>query len=82
MRDAVNIARRGTPSVALVTERFWPQGGFVAMSVGMLDIPRVELPHPIAGISRTEMTEIASRFLPAILSALRNAGAPAGADAP
>jgi hypothetical protein len=78
VRDAVNIARRGTPAVALVTERFWPQGVFVASSVGMPDVPRVEIPHPIAGLPRAAMTEAAARVMPAILAALRDAGGPDG----
>ena len=49
MRDGVNLARLGIPAVALVTEDFWPQGNFVAQSLGMPDIPRVQLPHPLAG---------------------------------
>ena len=44
----MNLARRGIPAVALVTSEFWPQGDFVARSVGMPDVPRVELPHPVA----------------------------------
>ena len=50
MRDGVNLAKLGIPAVALVTSEFWPQGDFVAQSLGMPDVPRVQLPHPIAGI--------------------------------
>jgi hypothetical protein len=78
----VIIARRGLPTVALVTERFWPQGHFVAASVGMPSVPRVELPHPIAGIAREAMTDVAKHVMPAITSALRNVDAPSGAAAP
>ena len=35
MRDGINIARRGVPAVALVTEDFWPQGDFIANSLGI-----------------------------------------------
>ena len=59
MRDGVNIARRGVPAVALVTTPFWPQGDFVARSVGMPDIPRLQLPHPVAASGKERMHEIA-----------------------
>ena len=48
MRDGVKLARRKIPAVALVTEEFTEQGNFVARSVGMPDVPRLELPHPLA----------------------------------
>ena len=43
------MARRDIPAVALVTEEFRAQGDFIATSFGMPDIPRVQLPHPVAG---------------------------------
>ena len=59
MRDGVNLARRGLAAVALVTSEFWPQGDFVARSVGMPDVPRVQLPHPVASTGRKHMREVA-----------------------
>ena len=67
MRDGINIAKRGVPSVALVTEDFWPQGDFVAQSLGMPSIPRVQLPHPIAGTGEARMAEVADQFADEIL---------------
>lgn len=71
MRDGVKIARRGVPSVALVTTEFWAQGDFVARSVGMPDVPRVELPHPVAGTGVGRMIEVADQIVPGVLEALR-----------
>jgi len=56
--------------VALVTEEFWPQGDFVAKSLGMPDVPRVKLPHPIAGTGEANMRRIAEEMAPLILAAL------------
>ena len=70
MRDGINIASRGIPAVALVTEEFWPQGDFVADSFGMPDVPRVRLPHPVAGTGDDSLRAIAERTVPAILEAL------------
>ena len=63
MRDGINIARLGIPCVALVTEDFWPQGDFVAQSVGMPTVPRVKLPHPVAGSGEVRMKEIADNVI-------------------
>ena len=70
MRDGVNIAKLGIPAVALVTEEFWPQGDFVAESLGMPDVPRVRLPHPVAGTGVKNMKKIAEELAPAVIKAL------------
>ena len=70
MRDGVLIARLGVPAVALVTDDFWPQGDFVARSVGLPDLPRVRLPHPVAGTGAAAMGRVADDVAPAILAAL------------
>ena len=70
MRDGVNIAKLGKPAVALVTEEFWPQGDFVAASLGMPDVPRVKLPHPIAGTGKANMQDLAAAVAPMVISAL------------
>lgn len=71
MRDGINIARKGIPAVALVTEQFWPQGDFVAASAGMPTIPRIELNHPVAGTGLEAMSGEAERIADQILSLLR-----------
>ena len=70
MRDGVNIAKLGIPAVALVTEEFWPQGDFVAESLGMPDVPRVRLPHPVAGTGVKNMKKVAEELAPAVIKAL------------
>lgn len=67
MRDGVNIAKLGIPSVALVTEDFWPQGDFVAQSLGMPDVPRVQLPHPVAGTGEARMAQVADQYVDQIV---------------
>lgn len=68
MRDGINLARKGVPSVALVTEDFWPQGDFVARSVGMPSAPRVQLPHPVAGTGEARMLAIAEEVVDDIVA--------------
>lgn len=75
MRDGISIARAGTPAIALVTEMFWPQGDFVAAAAGMPAIPRVRLPHPVAGSGSAAMAEEAERIADRIISILRGSEA-------
>ena len=70
MRDGINLAKLGIPAVALVTEEFWSQGNFVAESLGMSEVPRVQLPHPVAGTGAENMTAVADSVAEQILNAL------------
>ena len=70
MRDGINLANLGIPAVALVTEEFWSQGDFVARSLGMPGIPRVKLPHPVAGTGVANMREVAESIAPLVIKAL------------
>ncbi len=70
MRDGIAVATKGLPAVALVTEAFWPQGDFVAESFGMPDIPRLKLPHPVAGTGQQKMREVADALVKQMLGAL------------
>ena len=67
MRDGVNIAKKGLPSIALVTDDFWAQGEFVARSVGMPSVPRVKLPHPVAGTGESRISEGAEQVAEEII---------------
>ena len=73
MRDGVNIAKKGLPSIALVTDDFWAQGEFVARSVGMPTVPRVKLPHPVAGTGEMRITEVADSVAEEIIERFTHA---------
>lgn len=70
MRDGINLANLGIPAVALVTEEFWSQGDFVAQSLGMPGIPRVKLPHPVAGTGVANLRAVAESIAPLVIKAL------------
>ncbi len=70
MRDSITTARQGIPSIALVTDAFWPQGDFVAAATGMPTVPRVRLPHPVAGSGEEAMTRVANDIAPQIIATL------------
>jgi hypothetical protein len=71
VRDGIEIARRGKAAVALVTDVFWPQGDSVAASAGMPDIPRLRLPHPVAGSGHAAMAEVAASIVAQVVAVLR-----------
>ena len=70
MRDGINLARRDIPAVALVTDEFWAQGDFIAASFGMPDIPRVQLPHPVAGTGADNHRLVAEKIAAEVIDAL------------
>ena len=74
MRDGINCAKRGIPAVALITEEFWPQGEFVAESLGMPDVPKVKLPHPIAGTGSENIRNVARQVARDVIAALEAGG--------
>jgi hypothetical protein len=73
VRDAVNLARRNIPAIALVTTEFWAQGDFIARAAGMPDVPRVELPHPVASTGRDNMRRVAEQIRGALVTAFAGA---------
>ncbi len=56
--------------MSLVTEKFWPQGDFVAMSEGMSGLPRIQLPHPVAGSGNENMAKVAVEISDQLVRAL------------
>lgn len=71
MRDGIALARQGRPVVAFVTAKFRPQGEFVARAEGMPDVPQVIVPHPVAGIGRAAMAELARSIAAEVVLRLR-----------
>ncbi len=71
MRDGIAVAREGRPAVAFVTSKFAPQGDFVARAEGMPDVPRFEVPHPVAGIGAAAMATLAQSISAAVLERIR-----------
>ncbi|MGD9933761.1 MAG: hypothetical protein AB7T37_08565 [Dehalococcoidia bacterium] len=70
MRDGIFAARAGIPAVAIVTEEFVVQGGFVARAVGMPAIPRVVIEHPVSGTGHENLVRVATDAVPRLIAAL------------
>jgi hypothetical protein len=71
VRDGIELARRERAVVALVTDQFWPQGDLIALSNGMPDVPRLRLPHPVAGTGAEAMATLADALAARIVAVLR-----------
>ncbi|MEQ8661237.1 MAG: hypothetical protein RLW62_10500 [Gammaproteobacteria bacterium] len=71
MRDGIAVARSGRPTVALVTEKFRPQGEFVARAEGMPGVPQVIVPHPVAGTGAAAMATLAQAITDTVIGRLR-----------
>ena len=56
--------------MTLVTDDFSAQGSFVARAAGMPEVPRVLLPHPVAGTGRKAMMDVARSIAPTVLETL------------
>lgn len=70
MRDGILLARRNIPTVCLLTEKFAEQGDFISRAAGMPDIPRVILPHPVAGSGTENMRRVAEEIIGRVISSL------------
>lgn len=68
--DSIKIATRHTHVVALITERFWQQSALVARAHGLSEVPRVELPYPLAGTGTPNLRRVAASVAPAVMRAL------------
>jgi hypothetical protein len=71
VRDGIELARRERAVVALVSEPFWQQGDMIALSNGMPDVPRLRLPHPVAGSGAAAMARLAATLAPRLVAVLR-----------
>ncbi len=56
-----------------MTSKFRVQGDFVARAEGMPDIPRVEVPHPVAGSGADAMMLTAMQACDEIVARLKGA---------
>ena len=56
--------------MAIITEEFVTQGGFVARAVGMPAIPRVVIEHPVSGTGKANLRRVAEEVTPRLLKAL------------
>jgi hypothetical protein len=64
--DAILLEDHGVPAVAVVTEPFRPTGEAMAASWGLPGYPFLDIPHPIANLSTTELDARADQLADAV----------------
>jgi hypothetical protein len=70
VRDGIQLARRKIPTTCLLTEKFAKQGEFTSRAAGMPDIPKVILPHPVAGSGIENIRRVAEEIFDRVRSSL------------
>jgi hypothetical protein len=82
--DAVEVERRGKPTVTIVHDAFERAARLHARALGMPDLPLLVEPAPRGGTINFEVKELARRKLADLLSALTAGPRPAevGPDGP
>jgi hypothetical protein len=56
--------------VAILTEAFVVQGNFIARAVGMPDLPRAVIEHPVSGTGLANLQRVADGLAPRLIAAL------------
>jgi hypothetical protein len=70
IHDAVELDRRGIPSVAYVAEPFVELARFEARGLGLPDLNLVVLPYPMAGVDADEIERRADAAFDEVMAAL------------
>ncbi len=74
MHDGSWFESEGTPAVFVASEEFRDAARVQADALGMPDVARVFVPHPIQDRTDAEMTALADGAFEAIVAALTAAG--------
>jgi len=70
IHDAVELEKRGTPSISICSHEFAALGKVEAQALGMANLPMVVVPHPIGGIDRKEVARKADDAFEDMIEAL------------
>ncbi|MFH1486050.1 MAG: hypothetical protein ABIH46_08270 [Chloroflexota bacterium] len=68
------MAKRGLPTVCILTEAFESLGRVTASGAGMPSLPIVFIPHPVNSLPEKEMLKIADEAFPKVIRCLIEAG--------
>ena len=71
IHDAVELEKRGTPTVSILTDEFSSLGKMEAQALSMPRLPTVIIPHPVGGIKEREVEDKAKKALGEILKAMK-----------
>ncbi|MEK7681565.1 MAG: hypothetical protein AAB369_01905 [Chloroflexota bacterium] len=73
MRDAIELGKKGIPTVAMVTERFVNLAQHVAKGQGMPSLPMVVLPANVDFLSPEELRVVADKAFSEVAGKLASA---------
>ena len=71
LRDVAAFEQLGIPAVLVASDVFRDGADAQAAALGLPELRRVLLPHPIQNRTDEEVTALADTFAPAVLAALR-----------
>jgi hypothetical protein len=69
-RDGILFADRGIPTVTLVCDIFWDYAEWLGGALGTTDLPRLQIPFPLAGTGEANQRSWAERLAPQIVEKL------------
>jgi len=70
VHDAVELEKRGTPTLSICTDEFAPLGRMEVEALKMPRLPMVIIPHPLGGLRPEEVEEKARAAIDEVLKAL------------
>jgi len=71
-RDSVGIEKLGTLVVVIATGSFIEEGRWIAEAEGLSSLVSVEIPHPLAGLSKETIRERSRSIIGSIVSGLQS----------
>jgi hypothetical protein len=71
VHDAARLAERGVPNLVFVTAPFEDAARFAALAAGRPDLPRIILPHPVAGTGAGALRALAADVASSAAARLR-----------
>ena len=72
VHDAVEFEKRGIPATVILTQIFKNAAIHQFKSRGMDGHPMIELPHPIANLTRDEMRAVTLQYVDQLVRQLTN----------
>ena len=70
MRDAVELEKRGIPSVIITEGIFQAAAQSLARTLGLPDLPLVVVPQPKGGMTHQDKVDLVKRITPQIFKGL------------
>jgi len=70
IHDAVELEKRGTPTVSVCTDEFLALGRIEAEALGFPPLAILDIPHPLGGVSMEETRAKADQAIDALLELL------------